>query len=296
MNKKGQSGVMIVIVILVIAAVAFFLYKSGYLSQITPSTSVSKVTVNPYLPISFNISSPNDLSQLYTNEAIGVITSMKNSGNKPINVSLSPYGCSFLPITSKHVVIPADSPSSIDWSFSGSSPTTCTITFTACFNAVSYTNYPLTIKSYKFIGTAPTSASLASSGLPINIYMQDFNDSIFAAPSSQNDTEYVMGSDLTSEGSTLKLNWLSINIANDVGYFTDSLGNTYKIDHSINITQQEYPLTFQNGNLLAPVQFSLLVNPVSNPAGYTNNIEVNVSAGYTYCITSNSIPITLRSS
>ena len=43
-----------------------------------------------------------------------------------------------------------------------------------------------------------------------------------------------------------------------------------------NITNQEYPLTFQNGRLLAPIQFSLLVNPVSNSVGYTSNVSINV--------------------
>ncbi len=295
MKSKGQSSAIIVVIILVVIAGAFFLYHEGYFNAKPSTTAV--VTTNPYVPISLNISSTNNLAQLYTNQNINVISNVKNSRGYPINVTLSPYGCSFLiNVPSKAIAIPADSPSAISWTFSGASPTTCTITFNACFNAVSYTEYPLTIKSYQFTGAVPTSSVTDSSGLPISVNLESFNTSIFAAPSPENLTEYANGVALTSDGSTSKLNWLSISISNAKGYFTTNTGAILTINPDINITNSEYPLTFQNNRLLAPAAFSLLINPVSNSVGYTNNVSINVSAGYTYCITSNSIPITLKQS
>ncbi len=294
MDKKGQSGVIIIVIVIIVIGI-LFLYHEGYFSAKT-SITTTKQNVNPYLPISFNISSTNNLAHLYTNQNINIISSLVNSGNEPINLILSPYGCSFLPIQNKSVSIPAGSSTSLQWTFSGSNPTTCSITLLACFNAVSYTNYPLTIESYKFTGKAPSSASTASSGLPIDLFLQSFNSTIVAGPSPVNNTEYIYGYALTSTGSTSRLNWVSISINNGKGYFTTSTGKTLEINPNINITNSQYPLTFEHGKLLAPVSFSLLVQPVSNSLGYYTGAAINVSAGYTYCLTSNSIPITLHSS
>ena len=293
MKNKGQSGIMIAVIFVIVIGL-FFMYYEGYFNF--KSTSAPTQNLTPNLPISLNISSTNNLAHLYTNQNINVIAAVRNYGNNYMNVVLSPYGCSFLPIQSKNVSIPPASSSSVSWSFSGSSPTSCSITFLACFNAVSYTDYPITIESYQFTGNAPTSAIRSSSGLPISISLESFNPLMVAGPSPVNSTEYADGIALTSQGSTSKLNWLSISILNGEGYFTTSSGSAVSINPSINITQQEFPLTFQNGRLLSPIPFSLLVNPVSNSIGYTSNTEINVSAGYTYCINSNSIPITLQSS
>ncbi len=294
MKNKGQAGVIIVVILIIIVGV-FFLYKAGYLNFNQTTTTTTK-NINPYIPISFNISTSTPLAHLYTGENINVISKIFNNGKNYINVVAFPYGCSFLPVQNKSFSIPPDSPSSFSWVFSSSSPTSCSITFSACFNAVSYTNYPLTIESYDFNGTVPTSQSTSSAGLPINLGLEDFSPILIASPSSENQTFYVDANSLTSTGSTSKLNWVNIQINNGIGYFTSSVGTNYKIEPNQNITNQEYPLTFQNGRLLAPIQFSLLVNPVSNSVGYTSNVSINVSAGYTYCITSNSIPLSISQS
>ena len=298
MKSKGQTGVVLVVVVIIIVGV-FFLYKSGYINFNSTSKVTPPPTVNPYLPIALNISSLTNLAHLYTNENINIVSNIRNSGGKYITAVLSPYGC-FTP-PNKTTSIPPDSSSSLSWTFSSSTPETCTITFLACFNAVSYTYYPLTIERYTFSGSVPVSSPVSSAGLPINIGLQLSNTTIVAGPSPSNQTEYVEGTALTSEGSPERsgksvLNWINIKIANGNGYFTSSTGTTYNINPGINITQQQYPLTFSNGRLLAPVPFSLLINPVSNSLGYVSDVSVNVSAGYTYCIQSNSIPITISQS
>ncbi len=292
MKKKGQTGVIIIVILIIIVA-AFFLFKEGYIHLGPTTTVTTSSSVNPFLPISLNITSATPLAHLYTNEQINVISTISNDRDSYINVVLLPYGCSFLPIQNKSVSIPPDSPSSIQWNFSSSSSTTCTITFSACFNAVSYTNYPLTIESYKFTGAVPVSPISSSSGVPIALELLSFNTTIVAAPSPYNQTAYLDGNVLTSSGLSSKLNWVQINIQNGKGYFTSSTGKIYDINPSINLTDQQYQLLIQNGRLLAPVPFSLLINPVSNSLGYTSNVDINVSAGYTYCIQSNSIPISI---
>ncbi|MGC8533646.1 MAG: hypothetical protein ACP5MV_03420 [Candidatus Parvarchaeum sp.] len=295
MKNKGQSGVIVIVVIIIIVGV-FFLYKGGYLNFKTSTTTTTTQNVNPYLPISFNVSAVTPLSHLYTGESMNFISNVFNHGKNYLNVTLSPYGCSFLPVQSKSFLIPPDSPSSSTWTFSSSSPTSCSITFSACFNAVSYTNYPLTIENYNFSGSVPMSSVTSSSGLPINIYLQSFNTTITASPVPSNQSEYVSGSSLTGIGSTSKLNWVYISIKNGEGYFTSSTGNTYTINPSVNISQSEYSLNFQDGRLLAPIPFSLVVKPISNSIGYSSDTSINVSAGYTYCLTSNSIPLTISAS
>ncbi len=294
MKNKGQAGVIIVVILIIIVGV-FFLYKEGYINFNQTTVTTTK-NVNPYLPLTFNISSTTPLAHLYTGENINIISKIVNNGKNYINVVAFPYGCSFLPVQNKSFSIPPDSPSSSSWTFSSSSPTSCSITFSACFNAVSYTNYPITIESYDFNGTVPISSITASSGLPIGLGLEDFSSTLIASPSAENQTFYIDASSLTSTGSTSKLNWVNIQINNGIGYFTSSTGSTYEIDPSENVTAQKYQLTFQNGRLLAPIPFSLLVNPVSNSLGYTSDVSINVSTGYTYCITSNSILLTISQS
>lgn len=295
MNSKGQMGV-VLLVILIIAVGFFFLYKSGYLSLVSAAPSTTGQNSNPFVPLSLNLSSTTPLAHLYTNENINIVSTMFNHGNRSLDVVLFPYGCSFLPIQNQSVSIPPGLPSSTSWTFSSQSPTTCSIVFSACFNAVSYVEYPLTIESYNFTGTAPVSSITSSSGLPISVGLQAFNTTIVAGPSPANKTEYAAATSLTSYGSASRLNWVKIDINGGRGYFTSFTGQVYAITPSINITAQQYQLNFQNGRLLAPVPFSLTIDPVVNPVGYTSAESVNISAGYTYCITSNSIPITVSQS
>ena len=295
MKNKGQAGVIIIIVVLIIIVGVFFLYKSGYINFNVTSTTTTKQSVNPYLPISFNVSASTSLSHLYTGQNINFISNVFNHGKNYLNVVLTAYGCPFISIQNKSFSIPPNSPSSTTWTFSSSSSGTCTLTFSACFNAVSYTNYPLTIENYNFSGSAPISSQTYSSGLPIRLSLYSFNTTIVAAPVSINKTEYVEGSILTSSGSTSKFNWLNIKINNGEGYLVSSTGNTYTINPSLNISSpQEYPLTFQLGR--APqVPFLFTVNPVSNPIGYSSDTSINISAGFTYCLTSVGTPITISS-
>ncbi|MCL4396771.1 hypothetical protein M1494_00260 [Candidatus Parvarchaeota archaeon] len=293
MKNKGQSGVIIIVVLIIIVGV-FFLYKSGYINFNTTTTTTTQIT-NSYLPISFNVSASTSLSHLYTGQNINFISNVFNHGNNYLNVVLTAYGCPFIPIQNKTFSIPPNSPSASTWTFSSSSSGTCTLTFSACFNAVSYTNYPLTIENYNFTGTVPVSSPTSSSGLPISMFLQAFNTTIISGPVPINQTEYVEGNVLTSSGSASKLNWVNIDIKNGKGYFTSSTGSTYAIDPSINISSpQQYSLNFELGRP-PQVPFLFTVNPVSNSIGYTSDISINVSAGYTYCLTSVGTPITVSS-
>ena len=295
MKDKGQSGVIIIVIVVIIVG-AFFLYKSGYINFNfnTTNTTTVKQIINPYLPISFNVSASTPLSHLYTGQNINFISNVFNNGKNYLNVVLTAYGCPFIPIQNKSFSIPPNSPSSTTWTFSSSSSGACTLTFSACFNAVSYTDYPLTIKNYDFTGTVPISSQTSSSGLPISMALEAFNTTIVAGPVPINKTEYVEGNVLTSSGSTSKFNWLNIEIENGNGYFTSSIGSTYNIDPSINISSsQQYPLNFQSGRP-PQVPFLFTVNPVSSSVGYNSDISINISAGYTYCLTSSGIPITVN--
>ncbi|MEM0144081.1 MAG: hypothetical protein QXL94_09120 [Candidatus Parvarchaeum sp.] len=293
MKSKGQTGVIIIVVIIIIVGL-FLLYKSGYINFNTTNTSTHTQNVNPYVPISFNVSAVSSLSHVYTNENINFISDVFNHGNKNLNVVLTAYGCPFLAIQNKSFSIPPNSPSSSTWTFSSASSGSCTITFRACFDAVSYTNYPLTIENYNFSGNIPTSSLTSSSGLPISIGLGSFNTTIIAGPVSINKTEYLEGSVLTSYGSASKLNWVNIDINNGLGYFTSSTGNVYTINPSINISSpQQYSLSFELGRP-PQVPFLFTVAPVSNSIGYNSDVSINVSAGYNYCVTSSPIPLTIN--
>ena len=293
MKNKGQSGVIIIVVLIIIVGV-FFLYKSGYINFNNTSSKAPAQSTNPYLPLSFNVSASTPLSHLYTGQNINFISNVFNHGKNYLNVVLTAYGCPFIPIQNKSFSIPPNSPSSTTWAFSSSSSGTCTLTFSACFNAVSYTNYPLTIENYNFSGNVPISSQTSSSGLPISLNLQAFNTTIVAGPVPINKTEYVEGSVLTSSGSASKFNWLNIEINNGKGYFVSPTGSTYAIDPSLNISSpQQYPLTFQLGRP-PQVPFLFTVNPVSNSIGYNSDISINISAGYTYCLTSVGTPITVN--
>ena len=293
MGKKGQTGVIIMVVLIVIVGV-FFLYKEGYINFNNTTSIVNTQNLNPYVPISFNISSVGSLAHVYTGENINFVSNIFNHGKSYLNVVVSPYGCQFMPILNKSFLIPPNSPSTYTWNFSSTTPTSCSVTFSACFNAVSYTNYPITIESYNFSGKAPLSSQTSSSGLPISLALESFNPTIVSSPVTTNQTEYVESSALTSDGSTSKLNWVNIHISNGEGYFISSTGGTYSINPSINISSQLYPLNFQYGRLLAPVPFTFVVTPVSSSIGYNSDISINISAGYTYCLTSSTIPLTVN--
>jgi len=91
MKNKGQAGVIIVVILIIIVGV-FFLYKAGYLNFNQTTTTTTK-NINPYIPISFNISTSTPLAHLYTGENINVISKIFNNGKNYINVVAFPYGC-----------------------------------------------------------------------------------------------------------------------------------------------------------------------------------------------------------
>ncbi len=288
---RAQTGIAFLVLIVVLVAVSLYLYQGGYLSGLFPATHVPHQ--NSYVPLTVNVTSPHDLSSLYPNQQFQVISTISNSRNTPMTATIVPFGCSFLPTTQRTVTIPQNSPSSIQWTFSSSSATSCAITFKVCFNDTAYTDYPVTFVNYQFTGTPPTSPPTSSSGVPISIYLQGLNSTITAPPSTVNSTVYVNSLQLSSFGIATGLKWVNIKIENDQGYFT-LYSNQISRTSSINLSANRYELAFQNGNLLSPFPFLLAIPPVTNPQGYTSNVAINVSTAYTYCVSSNSLPVGIK--
>ena len=288
---KSQTGIAFLIVIVVVVAAFLFLYEGGYLGSLLPGNTQT-VKTNAFVPISVNSTSPKSLLSLYPNQQFQVITSLANSRSSPMTVSIVPFGCSFLSTATRTISIPGDSPASLSWSFSSSSAANCAITFKVCFNDTAYADYPVTLMNYQFTGTPPTSAPSFSSGRPISLYLEGINNSIVAPPSTVNDTEYINSEQLSSYGTTGGLKWVDVNISNDYAYFTLYTGVVEKVDN-INLTSSNYELAFQSGNLLSPMPFKLEIPPVAGSLGYSNDISINVSTAYTYCVSSNSLPVSV---
>lgn len=293
MSGKAQSssGVGVLVVIIIIAVVAFYLYESGYLGHIgQPAAAVYNSTV----PITLIGSSSTNLSNIYPQENIQVISEVHNHSNKPINVSISPYNCPFIPTSIKYLNVYPGSSASLIWNFSSSSATSCSIVFLACFNTVSFTNYPITFKTPEFSGTAPQGLESSSPLEPVSLAVNGLSDTIVSPPTPTNSTYYISAYQTGVTGSLSGLSWLDISENGVEIYYTNSAGQISQITNSVNLSSSRYQLLFNSAQLLSPFPIQIETQPVTSSAGYTTGADINVSAGYKYCLESTPIPVTVH--
>ena len=293
MNVSGQSTGVFLIVILAVVVIAF-LYFEGYISFPTGSTPSG----TPSSPVPISVSGSLSPSSVYTNQNFSFIAQISNSWTVPVTVSAIPYGCPFIRATPKDVSIFPNASSTVSWSFSSPSQTSCQIQVTACFNATSRAYYPFTIKNATFTGSVPTSSPTFGIA-PLSISISGFNQVFQAYPAEHNQTLYVSVVAASSLGSVKNntLKWLNIAISGQASLALQLLspqglwGPYY--DSNINITQQGPNSAFiQFGSINVPVYLGI---PNTTPQGgfYSDN-SLNITAGYEYCITSSPISVSIQ--
>ena len=181
MHKRSQGGsgiAILAVVVIAIVAIAY-MYNTGYLNFHS-----QPALYNSTVPIALSVSSTSNLLNLYPQQNMKIISSVYDYSPDPINVSLTSFGCAFLPLAKKYVEVYPGSSSSLVWNFSSSSSTSCSITFMACFNSVSFTNYPITF-TVTYFTPSFFSFSMSSLSRPIFLCFNIMVPSSTTSPASQ---------------------------------------------------------------------------------------------------------------
>ncbi len=289
--QAGSGGALVGIILVVIIIAVVYLYFEGYIHLPTgvQSTNVSSGPT----PITLSAKGVGQTTNLYAGEPFQVISSVTNTRNSKLTVSLLPYGCSTILQSAVSRTVPGGVPVSILWNFTAPSSGECQVQFTACFSYTSYSNYPITVENSNIANAPLTYPSFSNS--PVDISIQDFNSTVIAPPYAAypngiNRTEYIMAGNVgTGSLSNSTLDWLDIS-STGKAYLQLSSGVT-AISGNFNITKSSYAqnLYFSSGFTLP---FFLTIPPVTNSRGYSAEI-LNISAGYTYCIQSNPVSVSV---
>ncbi len=290
MHKRSQGGsgiAILAVVVIAIVAIAY-MYNTGYLNFHS-----QPALYNSTVPIALSVSSTSNLLNLYPQQNMKIISSVYDYSPDPINVSLTSFGCAFLPLAKKYVEVYPGSSSSLVWNFSSSSSTSCSITFMACFNSVSFTNYPITLKNPSFSGTPPSGFESSSSFTPLSLSVDGLADIVTAPPTPTNSTYYISASQSGALGSTSGLKWLDIAVGGLTVYYTSASGAVIPVHGSVNLSSSSYQLNFSSGKLISPFPIQLETQPVTAASGYTTGADINISAGYNYCIESSPMPVSV---
>ncbi len=289
MVKRAQSGNGIVIVfIIIVIAIVGYLYYSGFFSKLSLESANQTQNI---IPIGMSVSSPDQLGSLYPSQQFHVVSMITNNGTRPFTVSLLPYGCPTRDSAINVMVYPGTS-DPVQWNFTAPSSGGCDIQFTACFNDVSYADYPVIVKNQSTSATPPVfpTASVA----PISLSIPGFSSTVLAPPVPANITEYIravdIGNGFVSNGTTEGyLAWLDLNVQGANAYI--QLANSIaKTSPNINVTSSVLLAFAPNGGALQ-LPFLLTVNPVSSQSGYYGGMNINISSGYRYCIQSQFLPV-----
>ncbi len=290
MSKKAQggSGVIGLVVIVIIGAIVAYLYFGGYISFPNSSTTYQPSS----MPITITASSPSasNLSNLYPGQSFNALATVRGTGVSPVNISIIGYGCGGTTQATKYVEVYPNASVSSSWTFSAPGTGSCDIQFTSCFNDMAYSNYPITVENETVTSQAPVDLP-SSSIAPVSISLSGFSSTVNAPPSSVNQTFYVQASALSA--GYLKnsaLNWLNIAVVGSA--FVQLPKGIESVGRSINITNKTATgILYFSGVFRLPLE--LTFEPVPQASGFTTSTDVNISAGYTYCLTSNLLPVSV---
>lgn len=282
---------MIAIIVVVAFVVLIYFYSQGYINF--PSGTSGNNSTTGADPITLSLTAESQTNNLYANEPFQVVSYIRNNRDSPITISLLPYGCSSITQGAISRTIPANVTVSITWPFTAPSSGNCQVQITSCFSYISYANYPMTIKNQNVSNVPLVYPSFSESPLAFSI--ASFNSVVIAPPSTVypkgiNQTYYISAGNIGSGGvSNQTLNWLKVTTTGKA--YIQLSSSTISVGNSYNITKAASPLNlFFNGAFTLPILIT--IPPVSSSSGYAAE-TINISAGYTYCIHSNSIPVSV---
>lgn len=269
------------------------MYSAGFFHTGSSPQTSNTSGVNP---ISISLSSPMLVNSLYPGQAFQVVSKIDNNANHPITVSIIPYGCPTISQSRIYRTIPANSPLVLDWNFSAPSSGSCLIQFTSCFNYTSHARYPITVESNEYTGKVPT-VSPSFSVSPLTLSIQNFSSTVVAPPISLdpqgvNQTMYILSTNAGSGSITnSELSWLDLYVSGSAYVLLPS-GYSSIHGNSLNLTAASALSSLaDSGNFILP--FYLTIPAVQSQSSYSF-LNINITAGYNYCMQSQQLPVSTR--
>ncbi|MCL4399563.1 hypothetical protein M1293_03625 [Candidatus Parvarchaeota archaeon] len=291
-RKSQAAAIASIFLIIIVAAVVFFLFRSGYLSGKT-SPVVSNSSFSP-LPISVSAIQRYNTTTYYPNESISVSSVLSNSGFRALSASVTPYGCSSIPSETRYLNIGMGQTQEIHWTFSFPNTQICPLQFLACFSYTSSSYFPISVEGYNYSGASHTAAEILSPA-PVELSFSSYNPVVSAAPYMINSSHLISASIDVPAGylKTGGLSWLDIRSSNMRLYIASASGFE-SIGQSYNITPSSlYNLDFSSGNMISSIPLITSIPPSSSPNGYYN-ASLNLTAGYDYCVSSNQVSLDIH--
>lgn len=291
LNRRAVGGGVVVFLLIVIAVAAVVLYDPSVLSKIGLGRSANISSAVYYDPISFSASLQNPSAPIYSGSEFNVLITLTNHADQPISVSVSPAGCPFITSSeNKAVNLAGGAATGLFDSFSSSKTQDCTMSFTACFNYISSYTYFFAFESPSYTGIVPTISSVGSVS-PFNISISGMKQVIASPPSPQNETYTLIVSPSTTSGYVMNdtLRWLSISSTSQIYVASQSPLNSGHT--SINITSPSPDLYLLTDDVLH-TPFIMASQPVVGKS-YSSLQNITVVAGYTYCMRSSYIPVSI---
>ncbi|MCL5009742.1 MAG: hypothetical protein M1433_02060 [Candidatus Parvarchaeota archaeon] len=288
MERNSQVNAGAIFIIVIVLVIIVYLYYSGTFNSLS-----GQQRTNTLIPISINASAVGPVNNLYPNTPFTVSSIISNKGNKSVNVSIIGYGCNLAPQqTSKmYVNIPADNSTTTNWTFESPETGSCDVQFMTCFNAKSSAKYSIVLVNPYFTGSTPNAVSNYSES-PVIISLGGFSNNFRAPEHPINQTLYIytylQGTGFLENSS---LNWLSIGIEGQA-YLPLTRGLRPISNSTVNITESgDSSQLYDTGSTNLPIE--VVLNPISNPPGYSNNTILSISTGYTYCLKSEIVPVSV---
>ncbi len=304
MNSRAQAGASILVILIIAVVFIYFLYYSPYGKQVfsqifsalkTRQTNVTS-SVSSVNPLSLNASLQNSGIQIYKDQPFYVILSLKSNTQRTLDLSIDSFGCSFSQ-GSKTLVLPPYDTASVDWNFSSSSAQSCDIQFRVCFPFSTTATFPFVFKSYQYTGQVPTT-SISQNISPLFI-STNMPSVIPSPPSSMNETYYIKINQVATIGGVNGSTLSSLQIGTDVQqaypiYIGTQSGDVPIYYGNSYVTTSPQALQLSLGGTLE-IPFILTTLPSSElTSGYSQYYTLSVSLGYTYCVESNYIPVSIQ--
>ncbi len=311
-NNSGQSAALVIVILLIIFVALYFM---GYIHIPFPLGTQTGPTggQGSAEPLSVNLSSPDNAADVFVGQNLSIVASLKNTGNSPITVSLTPFGCTFIPPASSIVTVPASAIEQKAFYFSPSSSEACTIQLSSCFPYTAYAEYSFAVQNINFTGVVPTVAPTFSLS-PIAASLFNFSNSMIVGPQSANQTEYLKIQQATVSGylNGSRLAWLDVRTT-DPAYF--GLGTSAPVPDIVSGSSGDINITldgvFRNGqpfngisaasaaaflqyNNGLELPFILTASPAPSSAGYSTGHTIQISTGYDYCVSSNELSVSVH--
>ncbi len=292
-NRKAQAavGVLVFLLIIVGGFIFVYIYHPSLLNSLGIGRSTNISSVVYYDPITFSAALQNPTLPIYTNSQFNVIITLVNHASQPITVSVSPAGCPFInPSENNVITLGSGEVTSFSDSFSASKAQDCTMLFTACFNYESSYQYFFSFENQDYNGLVPIVSPIYSIS-PFNISISNIKQVIPTPPTPSNETYTLILNPATTEGYVNNgvLRWLSISSTSEIYVASQPALNPQHT--AINITPPSPSLDLLSGGALQ-LPFILTGQPVIGK-GYSSLQNINITAGYSYCLQSSYIPISI---